>query len=135
MSSNRLQVSYENRSSSFYRTNQEFKKQFCHIYASRLRRLGSELLRPKAQKKFGECFKILSLQVSSLSSFKPTDNLIPPPPPTRHQTSLQEDLRAQRRQPRDLHHHRNLLQRPSSQAKHSQRDIRGQSTGSTATSL
>ena len=53
MSSSRLQVTYENRSTSYYRTNQEFKKQFCHIYSSRLRRL-AELLKPKALEKFGE---------------------------------------------------------------------------------
>lgn len=54
MSVERLKVSYENRSSRFYRQNQEFKKQFCHIYASRLRQLGSELLKEKAQEKFGK---------------------------------------------------------------------------------
>lgn len=54
MSSGRLQVLYENKSSEFYQKNQEFKKQFNHIYASRLRKLGSELLREKAEKKFGK---------------------------------------------------------------------------------
>lgn len=54
MSLVRLESTFENKSSNFYRTNQEFKKQFYHIYASRLRRLGSELLKPKAQEKFGK---------------------------------------------------------------------------------
>lgn len=54
MSSGRLQVSYENRSSGFYRKNQEFKKQFCHIYTARLQKLGVELLKEKALKKFGK---------------------------------------------------------------------------------
>lgn len=54
MSSGRMQVNYENHSSPFYRKNQEFKKQFCHIYAARLQKLGFELLKEKAQKKFGK---------------------------------------------------------------------------------
>jgi hypothetical protein len=54
MSVSRLQVSYENRSAHFYRTNQEFKKQFCHIYSTRLSKLGIELLQAKAVEKFGE---------------------------------------------------------------------------------
>lgn len=53
MSLVRLQAAYENRSSSFYRKEQEFQKQFCHIYASRLENLGC-LLKAKAQDKFGE---------------------------------------------------------------------------------
>lgn len=53
MDSSRLKVTCENRSSGFYRKEQEFKKQYCHIYSSRLRRLGSELLKEKAKKKFG----------------------------------------------------------------------------------
>lgn len=58
MSSSRLQASYENRSSSFYRKNQDFKKQYCHIYGARLEKLG-ELLKTKAQAKFGKIsFKI-----------------------------------------------------------------------------
>ena len=64
MNSNRLKVTYENRSSIFYRKQQEFKKQYCHIYASRLRRLGSELLKEKAKKKFG---KKTELKISSCS--------------------------------------------------------------------
>lgn len=53
MSSSRLHASYENRSSSFYRKNQDFKKQYCHIYGARLEKLG-ELLKTKAQAKFGK---------------------------------------------------------------------------------
>lgn len=53
MSLVRLQAAYENRSSSFYRKEQEFQKQFCHIYASRLENLGC-LLKAKARDKFGE---------------------------------------------------------------------------------
>lgn len=55
---NRLQVSYVNRSDNFFRKNQDFKKQFCHIYATRLRTLGSDLLKAKAEEKFGK-FDIL----------------------------------------------------------------------------
>lgn len=58
MTSNRLQVTYENRSSSFYRINQEFKIQFFHIYTSRLQRLGAELIKGKAQEKFGRLLAV-----------------------------------------------------------------------------
>lgn len=65
MSAERLKVSYENRSSRFYRQNQEFKKQFCHIYASRLRQLGSELLKEKAQEKFGKLKSVDRVQAAN----------------------------------------------------------------------
>lgn len=77
MSSNRLKCAYENRSSGFYHksTNQDFKKQFCHIYASRLQQLG-ELLKQKAQKQFGKIciyinfgyFWFLNFQGQSINS-------------------------------------------------------------------
>lgn len=53
MISVRPKASYKNLSSGFYRKQQEFKKQYCHIYASRLERL-SELLHEKAKDKFGK---------------------------------------------------------------------------------
>lgn len=59
MSSGRLQVSYENRSTNFYRKTEDFQKQFCHIYSTRLQKLGSELLKAKVEEKFGKCFELL----------------------------------------------------------------------------
>jgi hypothetical protein len=64
MSTSRLEVSYENRSTHFYRKNQEFKKQFCHIYATRLQKLGTELLQSKAIEKFGKDLKVITLTAS-----------------------------------------------------------------------
>lgn len=55
MSSNRLQAPYENLSKEFYRKEQEFKKQFYHIYAIRLQHLGG-LLKVKAEKQFGKIY-------------------------------------------------------------------------------
>lgn len=52
MSVSRLEVSYENKSLDFYRKNQEFQKQFCHIYSSRLAKLG-ELIKAAKLAKFG----------------------------------------------------------------------------------
>lgn len=49
----RLQVSYVNKSEKFVRKNQEFNRQFAHIYSSRLRKL-SELLAIKIEQKWGE---------------------------------------------------------------------------------
>ena len=62
MSSSRLEVEFDNSSAKFYRRNQEFKKQFCHIYAARLRELGSELLKKKVEAKFGKNVKLLLVQ-------------------------------------------------------------------------
>jgi hypothetical protein len=54
MSSTRLVVNYKNTSDQFYRRDQDFKRQFCHIYSSRLKRLGHELLEEKSKQKFGK---------------------------------------------------------------------------------
>lgn len=110
MSSGRLQVNYENRSSHFYRNNQEFKKQFCHIYAARLQKLGIELLKEKAQKKFGKKFNTLKASlITSLTS--------------RQKAPFQEHLGAQWRLTGDLHHYRHSFQRPSYEAQHSQGNL------------
>lgn len=49
----RLEVAYENQSSRFYRQDQNFQRQFFHIYESRLKQLG-DLLRQKVATKYGE---------------------------------------------------------------------------------
>jgi hypothetical protein len=49
----RLQVSYVNKSEKFVRRNQEFNRQFAHIYSSRLGKL-SNLLASKVEQKWGE---------------------------------------------------------------------------------
>lgn len=53
MSEQRLQVPYENRSKAFYRTDQEFQRQYFHIYESRLRQLG-EPIKEEIIKKHGK---------------------------------------------------------------------------------
>lgn len=53
MSDQRLQVPYENRSKAFYRTDQEFQRQYFHIYESRLRQLG-EPIKEEIIKKHGK---------------------------------------------------------------------------------
>lgn len=53
MESPRANTRYENKSDNFYRRDQDFKRQFCHIYSSRLTKLGHELLKDKVLKKYG----------------------------------------------------------------------------------
>lgn len=60
MSEQRLQVPYENRSKSFYRTDQEFQRQYFHIYESRLRQLG-EPIKELIIKKYGKKMLIIYL--------------------------------------------------------------------------
>lgn len=53
MNAQRLEAPYENCSQKFYRQDQEFQRQFFHIYESRLDELG-ELIKTKVSKKYGE---------------------------------------------------------------------------------
>lgn len=50
-------VSYKNKSEKFTRSNQEFKRQYAHIYSSRLTKL-TELLKNKVEEKWGKFFTI-----------------------------------------------------------------------------
>lgn len=49
----RLEASFENRSSKFFRNNHDFQRQYFHIYESRLNQLG-ELLKQKVADKYGK---------------------------------------------------------------------------------
>ena len=49
----RVGCTYENLSTKFYRSDQDFQRQFFHIYESRLKQLG-DLLKHKINAKYGE---------------------------------------------------------------------------------
>lgn len=55
MSDQRIQVPYMNKSKPFYRTDQDFQRQYFHIYESRLRQLG-EPIKEEIIKKYGKSF-------------------------------------------------------------------------------
>lgn len=59
MSMSRLGCTYENQSSKFYRSDQDFQRQFFHIYESRLNQI-SDLLKHRISSKHGQYEAYLS---------------------------------------------------------------------------
>lgn len=129
MSSVRLSASYENRSSSFYRKTQDFTKQYCHIYGSRLRQL-SELFKTIAEEKFGK-----NCQTITSSSNRLIFLIFVLTCRCSRQISFQEDFWTERRLAGNLHHRRNVLQGSSFKAEHLEGNLRGQSARSTSAAV
>ncbi|XP_070497233.1 DNA polymerase delta subunit 2 [Chironomus tepperi] len=64
----RISCTYENQSSKFYRNDQDFQRQFFHIYESRLNQLG-DLLKQKISAKYGTKYPVK--MISDLSEDNP----------------------------------------------------------------
>ena len=64
----RVESTYENRSSKFYRSDQDFQRQYFHIYESRLKQL-ADLLKHKITEKYGKYFDALMLIAQFLSDY------------------------------------------------------------------